>query len=151
MQLFLEFHFIDFCIGAIHFYQCVRNLLGYFCIFVYAQSWNSTHSHKTSIIFFKNSMSRFVNLHLLWCKKFQESGFLFIINYEFAITFTHQKNHNPKFFHTWKFILFKFSIIIWKRSYAISQGNIYNLSWNFTKDLLQKGFFLFFGILGLGV
>lgn len=93
-------------------------------------------------------MPRFVGLNLLWCTIFRENRFLLIINLKFPITFTHQKIHNPNFFH----LKFYFWITIWKRLFTISQGNTSNLSWDSTKDFLQKRFILFiFNFLGLGL
>jgi hypothetical protein len=122
MQLLFELHFANLCIGAIHLHQCIPSLLGWFCI-LNMHNHGIRHTHRKPIQDFPSFfMPSFINLNLLLCGVFWERRFFLIISYELPIAFPYQKIHNPKFPHL-ELFLFNFSIVIWERSFAISQGN----------------------------
>jgi hypothetical protein len=123
MQLLLELHFASLCISAIHFHQCIPSLLGWFCI-LNMHNHGIGHLHKKPIQDFAYFfMPCFIGLNLLLCGVFWERRFFLITNYELPITFPINKFIILNF-HTWKLFLSDFSIIIWERLSAISQGNI---------------------------
>ncbi len=148
MQLLLELHFVDLCIGVIHFHQCIPSFLGWFFI-LNMHNHGIRNIHRKLIqdfpCFF---MPSFIGLNLLLCGVFWERRFCLIANYELPITFPHQEIHNLSYL-----ILFlsNFSIEIWERPSAIFQGNIQYLL-KVSRIGLGFSFLRFLGLgLGLGL
>jgi hypothetical protein len=63
-----------------------------------------------------------LGLNLLLCEVFWERRLFLITSYEFPVAFPHQEVQILNF-HIWKLFLSSFSIVIWKRPFAISQGS----------------------------
>jgi hypothetical protein len=109
-------------IGVIRLHQCIRSLLGWFCI-LNMHNHGIGQTHRKPIQDFPSFlMPNFIGLNLLLCRVFWGKKFFLITSYELPITFSHQEIRNIKFPHL-ELFLFNFSIAIWERPSTISQGN----------------------------
>jgi hypothetical protein len=121
MQLLLKLHFAGLCIGAIHLHQCIPSLHGWFCILnMHNPGIEQTH-RKLIQDFPCFFILSFISLNLLLCGVFWEKRFFLNTSYEFPVAFPIKKFIILNF-HTWKLFLSSFSIVIWERPSAISQG-----------------------------